>query len=175
MLTDDEIETVRLQCANEFIVDVRNGDKPKTFARAVEAAVLAKLRGNVELPEPVAEVITLHYGSDHPPVAFTGVVLSDKTDYYSLPFREGAQFVTLTQVLDYGDRRAAHEREACASSIPDGWVLIPRRLTTFDFQREYESATQGINWDGANPSWQLVKKLVDSINQQLASARREPT
>ena len=48
--------------------------------------------------EPVAEVRTLHYGSLHPPVAFTGVVLSDKTDYYSLPFRENAQLYTAAQL-----------------------------------------------------------------------------
>jgi hypothetical protein len=73
-------------------------DHRAAFEQAVEAAVLAKLRGNVELPEPVAEVITLHYGSDHPPVAFTGVVLSDKTDYYSLPFRENAQLYTASAI-----------------------------------------------------------------------------
>jgi len=60
-------------------------------------AALSKLAAGVSV-EPVAEVQTLYYGSEHPPVAFTGVVLSDKTDYYSLPFRENAQLYTASAI-----------------------------------------------------------------------------
>jgi len=74
-----------------------NANDPLELIRATEQAVLSKLAAGVSV-EPVAEVQTLYYGSEHPPVAFTGVVLSDKTDYYSLPFRENTQLYTAAAI-----------------------------------------------------------------------------
>lgn len=92
MLTDQEILTAITPLYQNETVARMALDVSIDDYRAIEQSVLAKLAG-VSV-EPVAEVQTLYYGSEHPPVAFTGVVLSDKTDYYALPFRENAKLYT---------------------------------------------------------------------------------
>lgn len=43
LLTDQEIDEIRMKCADDFAASVRNGTQPYTLARAIEAAVIARL------------------------------------------------------------------------------------------------------------------------------------
>ena len=104
VLTDEEIDAVAE--AHPYNISL--------YTRAIEAAVIRKLAAGVSV-EPVAEVRTLHYGDEHPPVAFTGVVLSDKTDYYSLPFRENTPLYTATALA----AARVQENERCAKFSAD--------------------------------------------------------
>ena len=121
MLSDERIleimqdSPVSTNCWNEHI----------DFARAIEQAVITKLAG-VSV-EPVAEVQTLYYGSEHPPVAFTGVVLSDKTDYYSLPFRENAQLYTAAAIAAARVQALEEAAKVCdRQAIPNAGFLAEK-------------------------------------------------
>lgn len=80
MLTNGEIYTAYITAANQTL---RPQDEriALDFARAVEQAVLSKLRGNLELPEPV--------------------------DFSDVPEHAHVWGYQEAQLIDYGDRRAA--------------------------------------------------------------------
>ena len=94
MLRDKQIAEAYYEATTQ---QLREQDKTLAFqfARAIEAAVLAKLReGGVELPEPdgVSEVVV-------------GNGLLDGK--YSFTDFEERPAISVPKVLDYGDRRAA--------------------------------------------------------------------
>ncbi len=126
MLTKQELlKALTPLYQNESVARIALGVSIEEY-RAIEAAVLSKLAAGVSV-EPVAEVQTLYYGSEHPPVAFTGVVLSDKTDYYSLPFRENAQLYTASAIAAARVQALEEAAKVCdRQAIPNAGFLAEK-------------------------------------------------
>jgi len=100
LLTDEEIHAMADAAFTDYMID-KNDDQDIAFARAIEAAILAKL-GAMELPEPAMK----HYERD-----------------YAMQITGEKSFYDADQLKAWGNTRYAQGAAAQLAERPTAWSL----------------------------------------------------